>query len=218
MKKIAPILLIIIGISLISYPKLRECYYDYKQHKILQAWQESLSELDGSEDMGQSETLNPTEFDGQESSSTPGDRVESIEKYIAAHMEGILIIKKINLRLPILKGATKQNLNLSVSSLEGTAGPGQPGNYCIAGHRSRTRGRHFNRLNELEKGDIIEVLTDKGHFIYEVQASIIAKPEDIWVLLPQGREKLINLITCDYSEKPPLRLIVRGKLVEQSTK
>jgi len=34
------------------------------------------------------------------------------------------------------------------------------------------------------------------------------------VLAPQGEERLITLITCDYSEEPSLRLIVRGRLKE----
>jgi len=48
-------------------------------------------------------------------------------------MEGLLIIDKIRLRVPILPGITKRNLDLAVASVESTGKPGQEGNYVIAG-------------------------------------------------------------------------------------
>ena len=50
---------------------------------------------------------------------------------------------------------------------------------------------------------------------YRVFEVLIVNPEDTWVLLPSGEEKLITLVTCDYSQKPSVRLVVRGKLVEE---
>ena len=56
------------------------------------------------------------------------------------------------------------------------------------------------------------MITKDATYQYEVFENIIVKPEDTWVLAPQGEERLITLITCDYSEEPSLRLIVRGRL------
>ncbi len=211
MKKAIAIFLIITGIALMAYPKLKEFYYDRRQAQLLEAWQESMDIL---------EHQDPDEAEGiPEIRNTEDEEAararERRERYIKQNMEGILKIDKINLNMPILKGATEMNLLISVSSLEGTAGPGEVGNYCIAGHRCRTSGRHFNRLDRLEEGDAIVVTTKDASYIYEVFENITVKPEDTWVLAPEGKERLITLITCDYSEEPSLRLIVRGRLVSE---
>lgn len=207
MKRVVAVLLIIAGIGFIAYPKLKEYYYDRKQAQLLEAWRQSLAILD--QDLEQVEDIQgDIGTDGGEAGAAEDWRI----KYIEQNMEGVLKIDKINLNMPILKGATERNLLISVSSLEGTAGPGEVGNYCIAGHRGRTTGRHFNKLDRLEEGDIIEVITKDVTYQYEMFENIIVKPEDTWVLAPQGEERLITLITCDYSEEPSLRLIVRGRL------
>lgn len=207
MKRAVAVILIIAGIGFIAYPKLKEYYYDRRQAQLMEAWRQSLAILE--QDPEQVEDI-PGDID---SGGGEADAVEDWRiKYIEQNMEGVLKIDKINLNMPILKGATEKNLLISVSSLEGTAGPGEVGNYCIAGHRGRTTGRHFNKLDRLDEGDIIEVITKDASYLYEVFENIIVKPEDTWVLAPQGEERLITLITCDYSEEPSLRLIVRGRL------
>jgi sortase A len=207
MKRAVAVILIIAGIGFIAYPKLKEYCYDRKQAQLLEAWQQSLAILE--QDPEQVEDIpGDIGYGSGEAGASEDWRI----KYIEQNMEGVLKIGKINLNMPILKGATEKNLLISVSSLEGTAGPGEVGNYCIAGHRCRTTGRHFNKLDRLEEGDIIEVITKDATYQYEVFENIIVKPEDTWVLAPQGEERLITLITCDYSEEPSLRLIVRGRL------
>ena len=88
------------------------------------------------------------------------------------------------------------------------------GNYCIAGHHMRAYGRHFNRLSELGVGDEIKFIAADSTYVYRVFEVLIVKPEDTYVLeAPEGEEGLITLITCEYSRKPPLRLVVRGRLL-----
>lgn len=214
MKKVIAVILIIAGMVLIAYPKLKEAYFDHQQAQLLQEWENSIQIL---------ETLDTLEIREDE-----GETVEAVQntdttakelermRYIEENMEGVLRIDRIHLNLPILKGATEKNLLISVSRLLETADPGEVGNYCIAGHRSRTYGRNFNRLDELREGDKIEIINKDVSFVYEVFEKMIVKPEDTWVLAPQEKDKLITLITCDYSSKPTLRLIVRGKYVENN--
>jgi sortase A len=206
-KRAVAVILIITGLALMAYPKLKEYYYDRKQAQLLEAWRQSLEVLE--QDPEQVEDMPGDDGTGGEEAGAAEDWRT---KYIEQNMEGVLKIDKINLNMPILRGATERDLLISASSLEGTAGPGEVGNYCIAGHRGRTTGRHFNKLDRLKEGDIIEVITKDVTYQYEVFENIIVKPEDTWVLAPQGEERLITLITCDYSEEPSLRLIVRGRL------
>jgi sortase A len=211
MKKAVAVILIITGIALVAYPKLKEYYYDYRQARLLEAWEESLALL---ELPVQEEEEDIPESSGEDDEAARAE--EERMKYIEENMEGMLKIDRIRLKIPILKGATGKNLLISVSSLTGTAGPGETGNYCIAGHRCRTYGRHFNRLDEIEDGDSIEVITGEAHYVYEVFEKIIIKPEETWVMAPRSEDRLITLITCDYSSNPSVRLIVRGRLTSEA--
>ncbi|NLV16140.1 MAG: class D sortase [Syntrophomonadaceae bacterium] len=194
-RKIAAVLLILIGLAIVSYPLARDAYFEYQQRKLAELWQADLQQIDG--DAAIEYTMAQPAID------------------LTKEMEGLLIIDKIKLTAPILTGITNRNLNLSVASVEKTGRPGEPGNYCIAGHRSRSYGLLFNRLNELAVGDDIVVQTEDQTFVYQVTASKVVKPENVELLKPDGDRKLITLITCDYSvKKPYLRLIVTGELEE----
>src|SRR5690606_21679810 len=123
-----------------------------------------------------------------------------------------LIIDKIDLKMPVLKGATPENLNISVSSIENGGRPWLGNNYAIAGHRSRTFGRHFNRLDELEINDEIVVVDFQNRkFVYQVTGKKIVDGNDISVLENRNLSE-ITLITCDpiYEKNPSTRLIIHG--------
>lgn len=210
MRRFIAFFLILVGIILISYPKLKQVYFDYQQKKLLEAWTKSLAELDEYEDNDNEPGI---EGDLIEIESRQND--DYLAKYINSHLEGILRIEKINLQMPILKGATKTNLDISATSIAGTGRPGEAGNYCISAHRSRTYSRQFNRLDELEKGDRVEVIIKEDViYTYQVFEKLLIEAEDTWVMLPQKKEKLLTLITCDYSRKPYPRLVVKARLLE----
>lgn len=214
MKKIMGCLLIVFGISLLAFPTIKEKYYDYKQEKIMNEWEEAMKAVetyDINEEFIETDlSVNKISVQEQEKSDTKKENNDWIKTYIENNMEGVLKIKKIDFYQPILTGATEENLNISVATIENTGQMGRVGNYCIAGHRNRTYGRNFNRLDELEKGDIIEVSNRKETYIYEVKEKMIVKPEEIWVLKGNDKDHEITLITCDYSSKPTVRLIVKG--------
>ncbi|NLL51078.1 MAG: class D sortase [Peptococcaceae bacterium] len=196
-RKLLALLLIVIGISIVGYPTARDLYYDYQQKKITEAWQAGLEQLDR-------EPLEPV----QESKEEPVKAVLDLSK----EMEGLLIIDKINLRVPILTGINKRNLDLAVASVENTAKAGEVGNYVLAGHNSHTYGLLFSRLDELTVGDRIVVQAKEQEYVYTVTESMIVQAEDVQVLRPDGEKRLITLVTCDYSTKPYRRLIVKGEM------
>ena len=102
---------------------------------------------------------------GKSSSEQQGSAVQfdpALEQYIFENMQGVLTIKKIDLKIPVLKEDTEENLNISVAHVAGTSGPGEVGNYVIAGHRMRAYGRHFNRLHEVTVGDEIVFTGPEG--------------------------------------------------------
>ncbi|MDD4570650.1 MAG: class D sortase [Tepidanaerobacteraceae bacterium] len=211
MRRFIASLLILLGIILIFYPKLKQVYFDYQQKKLLETWTKSLAELDEYDDTDSEPEIEDNLI---EAGSEPKQN-DYLTHYIKSHMEGILKIEKIKLQIPILKGATKANLDISAASIEGTGKPGEVGNYSISAHRSRTYGRQFNRLDELEKGDRVElIIKEDVIYTYQVFEKLLVEAEDTWVMLPQKKEKLLTLITCDYSRKPYPRLVVKARLLE----
>lgn len=204
MRRLLAGLLILTGLCLVAYPMVRERYFDYRQQGLMTAWAES-REVAVLPEAGEEED--------QAEPAPVGDPDSSREKYIQENMEGVLAIQKIGLKMPVLKKDTKKNLNISIAHVAGTAGPGEVGNYVIAGHRMRSYGRHFNRLHELREGDDIQFIGPHHTYLYRVFEVLVIEPEETWVLEPEEGERLITLVTCDYSRKPWLRLVVRGRLV-----
>lgn len=206
-KTIFPLLCVILGIAVFLYPTLRDRYDDIQQSKLLEQWQANLHNID------QSEPENET--DASSAGQAPSTAENSITLAAGGKdVEGILVIDKIQLKLPILKDATKENLKVSLASIAKTGKPGQIGNYAVAGHRNFAYGKNFNRLDEMAEGDKIEVDTSSGKFIYEVKEKRYVLPEQVEVLQGNGKDSEITLITCHPMKNPTHRIIVKGTLIE----
>lgn len=193
------IIFILAGILIILYPTLNKGYNDYQRQKVLQEWQKSMN------DISSIETTKNTNDELKVNKG--GESKANNDKYI-------MNIDKINLYMPVLKGATDENLDISLSQMNNTANPGEIGNFVVAGHRSYTYGRHFNRLDELEKGDIVGVETANKNYKYKVEKTLVVEPEELWVLEGNNKDKEITLITCTPIKSATHRLIVKGKLIK----
>ncbi|NIK68201.1 MULTISPECIES: class D sortase [unclassified Paenibacillus] len=221
-KKIAPILLILAGLLIFLYPTIKDRYEIYQQRQILKAWEDNLQRIDQVPIDAQNTTAD--EQDQTPASVSPAltgaNSADDMEQRLQSKgigkksIEGVLIIDKINLKLPIITNATQAHLALSVASILHTGKPGQIGNYAIAGHRSHTYGKNFNRLDEIEIGDRIQVQTADETFTYIVNSKQYVKPTQVEVLEGNGKDSEITLITCHPLYKPTQRIIVKGILAE----
>ncbi|WP_246120292.1 class D sortase [Cohnella terricola] len=213
-----PYILIAVGIMLLAFPAAREFYYDWKQQHLLDDIADDLSKQRLSNERLHSEYDRLAFlFDehSQEPSASPVSAPSDVE---APQMDGnviaIVSIDKIDLKLPVLEGATKQNMNVGATHLTETALLGAPGNAAIAAHRARTKGRLFNRLGEVEVGDRIAIQTADDKFVYDVSNIKRVEPTDLSVLENEGDESILTLITCDPLVNPTHRLIVQAHLIE----
>jgi sortase A len=113
---------------------------------------------------------------------------------------GTITIDKIDLLLPLLDSAEKVPLRYGAGMLEGTAMPGTEGNCVILGHRMKTHGRLFNRLNEVAVGDsIVLTMLDGAAYTYTVD-NVIPEldPAELpnYIGIYSGTGKQLTLITC----------------------
>ncbi|MEK4363894.1 class D sortase [Paenibacillus sp. FSL M8-0212] len=203
MKKFS-ILLVLLGILIISFPFLRETYYDWKQTRVmndLEQLQNGLSKLNHSFEQGIQDAA---------SAEPTTDSTDTVQE-ASSNTLGVLSIDKIDVRLPILEGATEANMKVASTHLVETTRIGNKGNAAIAAHRAHKKGRLFNRLGELQIGDSMQVtLADRTIIQYKVDQISVVEPNDLSVLEDPGLGQVLTLITCDPLVNPTHRLIVRA--------
>lgn len=187
------VLCILLGVSVMAFPFAKERYEMTHQQGLLESWKKEAVKKAAVQ-------------------KTEGQEFVSNENVEDGTVVGILKIPAIELEQPILEGATEENLSISICIMEeGGDIEADRGNIAIAGHHSRTYGRHFNRLGELMEGDRITIETLNKTYGFEVTGSFIVEEEDTWVLDSTLDGKEITLMTCHYpKDKKTQRLIVKG--------
>ncbi|MFC9700189.1 class E sortase [Streptomyces sp. NPDC056943] len=139
----------------------------------------------------------------------------------------ILRIPRLGLTVPVARGVSKRSVldKGYVGHYPGTAGPGLPGNFALAGHRN-THGEPFRYVNRLREGDRITVRTRERTFTYRVdQVLPQTAPRDVGVIqaVPRSLVKpsygysrpgsYLTLTTCTPEFSSAYRLVVWAKLV-----
>jgi sortase A len=208
--------LILAGILIMLYPKANEWYNDWQQDKLLESAELSTSESTPPPDL-KSRYAEVTQLLAEESALDAQAQPQETEKpepeiEVGGKVIALIDIDKIDLKLPVLEGATKANMKHAAAHMKETTPIGEIGNAAIAAHRARTTGRLFNRLNEVVIGDTITVKTSDQTYNYEVYDISVVLPSDVSVLDGNNKDKILTLITCDPLVDPTHRLIVHAKL------
>ncbi|MFD7077063.1 class E sortase [Nocardioides sp. NPDC057577] len=147
--------------------------------------------------------------------------------------EAIIEIPRLgaDYRIPIFAGTSDKVLGAGLGHFSGTAGPGEVGNFALAGHRI-THGEPLRDLPELREGDEIRVLTREKTYVYALTSNggdLIVPFTSVWVTdpLPDNPERggvepeqvegqaLITLTTCSELFHTDNRMIAFGKLVSE---
>lgn len=115
----------------------------------------------------------------------------------------------------VVEGVDLETLKQGPGHYPGTAGPGQPGNFALAGHRT-TYGAPFYHLDQLRAGDEIHVVDrQRRPWVYEVTDTRVVHPDETWVVGPdplQTGEPVLSLTTCEPRFSAAKRLIVFAEL------
>ena len=128
---------------------------------------------------------------------------------------GYIEIPKISLKLPIYHTSSDKVLEKGVGHLETTALPigGAGNNPILTGHRGLPQAELFTRLDELKKGNIINIHVLNDHLSYEVDDIKVIKPTDVNTLQSIPNKDMITLITCTPYGVNTHRLVIQGKRV-----
>nr|WP_245742458.1 class D sortase [Fontibacillus panacisegetis] len=210
-----PYILILLGLLIMLTPKLLEWKADYEQNQLLEdAEQLELTQesVRSNTDIQRSYAQVSTLLDqGEEEESVA---IEPLEEVNGETPIAVIEIDKIDLKLPVLEGATKENMRHAATHMSDTTPLGEVGNAAIAAHRARKEGRLFNRLDEVELGDLVKITTKREKYTYKVIKISVVEPTDISVLNSNNNDKWLTLITCTPLNKSTHRLIVQAELEE----
>ena len=153
-----------------------------------------------------------------------------------------IVIDDIDVETLVVEGTSAAALRAGAGHYPSSPLPGEVGNVAIAGHRT-TYGRPFNRLDELDAGSEIWLVTPVGDHRYEIVADLpsdqcrstasqerpdaagcITGPRD-WQVVQQPGDGgqgfdadpdggWLTLTTCHPKGSAAERLVVRARLVE----
>ncbi|WP_283699978.1 class C sortase [Clostridium perfringens] len=142
---------------------------------------------------------------------TPKDKFESV------YMFGYIDIPKINVKLPIYEGTSKDVLKKGVGVLEGTSIPigGENTHSVLSAHTGFTTQKLFTDIDQLKKGDLFYINIFDMRLAYEVDDINIVKPNDTSKIQIYHNKDYITLLTCYPYGLNTERLLVRGERVFQ---
>ena len=221
-KKIFGIVFILIGIILLIIPLIVRLKTDKTISTKVELYENRLKQIEFAEDSPLytylKEYNNSLLENGQQlkdAFSNQDTFIDLTSFGIENNVIGTLKIDKLNLYVPIYVGATDVNLNNGVCIISGTSMPlGEiNSNVVIAGHRGLIRHQMFRRINKLENGDLINVNTPFGDFVYKVYDTKIILPDEIENIFIQKDRDIITLVTCHPYRVNTHRLLVYAERV-----
>jgi len=119
---------------------------------------------------------------------------------------------------PVLQGTSLPVLGDGVGHYVASAGPGDVGNFALAGHRV-TYARPFNQIAALRAGDAVVVETRERYFVYRVVRHLVVAPDrvDVVAAVPQQpgaspTRRLLTLTACHPEFSARERYIVIAEL------
>ena len=118
----------------------------------------------------------------------------------------ILRLDRLNIKVAITEGTSKDKLRVSAGHFETSDLPGN-GNFAIAGHSSLIYTCLFNAMRDAVVGDTIDVTTKTGNHEYIVSSITTVEPDEVEII-DHVNESIITIVTCTNGGKE--RLIIRG--------
>lgn len=214
MKKIIPILLIIIGVFFLLTPFITEQIIEYYSKSVID---ENISnEVLKNNNQKQESKI---EFDYSAIDDVDIKSVikesQNLDKNLVV---GILYIPDLDINLPIMKGMTNANLMAGAATMKPDQNLGS-GNYTLAGHKTKKKDLLFGSLMDIETNTKIYISDGENIYEYKIYDTVIVPDTDMDMLLDEKADErnkpIISLMTCYFSSKSGKRFFALGELVDK---
>jgi sortase A len=123
---------------------------------------------------------------------------------------GRIVMPAIGVSEVFVEGTDPGDLRTGPGHYLDTPLPGERGTVAIAGHRT-TYGAPFRRVDQLERGDRIELRMPYGRFVYRVERTRIVEPTELSVTARVAFDRLV-LSACHPLYSAAQRIIVFARL------
>lgn len=125
-------------------------------------------------------------------------------------------VPSIDLNLPIYHGTGGDVLKQGAGHLQGTALPvgGEGTHSVLTGHRGLPQATLFTHLDQLQRGDLIEIDVLGETLVYRVTTNVVVLPTDTQSLRPQAGKDLLTLVTCTPIGVNSHRILVTAERVD----
>lgn len=219
---ILPILILLIGLSLMLYPSFADWWNSFHSSRAIASYEEQVANIDDAQyeelwdaarDYNQSLLRRPNDF-------ILSDEQQEIYKSLldigGNGIMGYIEIPVIDVMLPIYHGTKDSVLQIAVGHLDWTSLPvGGAGSHCVlSGHRGLPSARLFTDLDKLKVGDVFMLHVLNEILTYEIDQILIVEPQDTDPLLIEPGKDLCTMITCTPYGINSHRMLVRGHRIE----
>ncbi|HFU3804616.1 TPA: class C sortase [Streptococcus suis] len=221
------IFILLVGLTMLSYPTVSDYWNSFHQSKAVAGYVEKvedLSKADYIKMLSDAESYNKT----LNQSVIPdlninGEAKEVYNRLLDVAGSGIMAyveIPKLNTTLPIYHGTDAEILQVAIGHIPGTSLPigGKGTHAVISGHRGLPSAKLFTDLDQLVEGDIFYIQVLDQTLTYEVDQILTVTPDDVSALTIDPDQDYVTLVTCTPYGVNSHRLLVRGHRIANETK
>lgn len=231
-QKVAPLLIILIGIGILCYPFIAQYLYQHQKDTEIKTYDAKVEQMDEDQIKKYFEearkyniylsthvfTLTDPFVGGIESAD-----VENYNDILNVEENGVMgyvDIPCIDVYLPIYHGVSDLVLESGVGHMEASSFPigGKSTHAVIPGHTGLSSAKMFTDLAEMNMDDLFYVHVLNKTFAYKVIDIRVVKPEDTEYLNIKKGKDLVTLVTCTPYGVNDHRLYVTGTRVPYSQK
>jgi sortase A len=191
---------------------------------ITLVWQEPVSavyaklqqrQLEG--DLDSAQALSELQLRALERLRTEGRRMSFLARVLRRDSSpgdpiGTIRIRRLGISFVVVEGTKSADLRKGPGHYEDTPFPGNRGTVAIAGHRV-TYLAPFRKLNEVRRGDLIEVEMPYGTFTYRAEFQRIVDPDAYEYVTSRRRYDRVALTACHPLYSAAQRIVVFGRFV-----
>ncbi|WP_165215845.1 class C sortase [Schaalia sp. ZJ1691] len=229
------VLLLIVGLSLLTYPTAASWLSQYNQTSITKTYENSVRNAipDGEEQLEAARTYNaalssgalvarnerlPQATGNLDEITTADGRTWRYEDILSAGKENTMArirIDKIDVDLPIYHGTTEETLLKGAGHLKGTSFPvgGTSTRAVITAHRGLANATMFTDLDKIVVGDTFTIETFDQVLTYKVISTEVVEPEDSQAIRAEEGRDLVTLVTCTPLGINSHRILVTGERI-----
>lgn len=111
---------------------------------------------------------------------------------------GYIEIPDMKIRLPLMLGASKKNLERGAAVLSETSMPigGDSTNCVIAGHRGWEGSAYFQYIENMKKGSKVYITNPWETLVYECTSTQVIYPDNVKSILIQPGKDMVTLFSC----------------------